>query len=308
MFLCNRYAFRRRHAIRLFLFFLAIYFCYLSLAALGKLGGLDSSHLAASDTNNNNKDDATIGLSFRDANKKSYLKYDNMNRYALLSANGAMGKGMTIDEKTLGGDEKQQFDDGWNKYAFNHYASTLIPENRTLPDVRLAGCKSERYDDELPAASIIMCFHNEAWTVLIRGVLSIVNRTPSHLLQEILLVDDFSDFEHLLEPLDTYLYENFGDKVRVVRNKKREGLIRSRLHGAGEAKGQVLIFLDSHIEATVGWIEPLLHSIKQNKTNVITPMIDIIDKQTFEYKYNINNRVSVGGFDWNMQVNTKKDN
>ena len=102
--------------------------------------------------------------------------------------------------------------------------------------------------------------------------------------------------------MDTYLSEHFGDRVRVLRNKQREGLIRSRLHGAGEAKGEVLIFLDSHIEATEGWIEPLLEPIKQLKSNVITPMIDIIDKQTFEYKYNLNSRVSVGGFDWSLQV------
>jgi polypeptide N-acetylgalactosaminyltransferase len=41
--------------------------------------------------------------------------------------------------------------------------------------------------------------------------------------------------------------------------------------------------------------------IKRDEKNVVTPMIDIIDKQTFEYKYTISSRVSVGGFDWNMQ-------
>ena len=100
--------------------------------------------------------------------------------------------------------------------------------------------------------------------------------------------------------MDTYLYEHFGNKVRVLRNSKREGLIRSRMHGASKATGDVLIFLDSHIEATTGWIEPLLDLIKRNETNVVTPIIDNIDKQTFEYKYAINKFVSVGGFDWNL--------
>jgi hypothetical protein len=40
--------------------------------------------------------------------------------------------------------------------------------------------------------------------------------------------------------------------------------------------------------------------ISRNESNVVTPIIDVIDKQTFEYKYSTNSRVSVGGFDWNM--------
>ena len=104
-----------------------------------------------------------------------------------------------------------------------------------------------------------------------------------------------------MDPLDYFLKENFGGKVKVLRNAKREGLIRSRLNGARYATGDVLVFLDSHIEATIGWLEPLLNEIKKDETRVVTPIIDIIDKQTFEYKYSISQRVSVGGFDWNMQ-------
>jgi len=109
------------------------------------------------------------------------------------------------------------------------------------------------------------------------------------------------DLAHLFEPLYLYLAENFGNKVRVLRNNKREGLIRSRLFGARESTGEVLIFLDSHIECTPGWLEPLLQPIKDDKTVVVTPLIDVINKENFAYTYNkVASKVSVGGFNWDL--------
>lgn len=56
----------------------------------------------------------------------------------------------------------------------------------------------------------------------------------------------------LKENLDSYILK-FGGIVRVIRLNKREGLIRAKLIGAKNAKGPVIVFLDSHCEATIGW-------------------------------------------------------
>ena len=54
-------------------------------------------------------------------------------------------------------------------------------------------CVDRKYSSDLPTASVVIIFHNEAYTALLRTITSVINRSPAHLLQEIILVDDFSD-------------------------------------------------------------------------------------------------------------------
>jgi len=51
---------------------------------------------------------------------------------------------------------------------------------------------------------------------------------------------------------------NLADTVQIIHLKKRQGLIRARLAGARKATSEILIFLDSHTEANVNWLPPLL--------------------------------------------------
>ena len=50
-----------------------------------------------------------------------------------------------------------------------------------------------KYPQNLPKASVVIVFHNEGWSTLLRTVHSVINRSPPHMLQEIVMVDDYSD-------------------------------------------------------------------------------------------------------------------
>ena len=63
-------------------------------------------------------------------------------------------------------------------------------------------------------------------------------------LHEIVLVDDKSELQHLHESLDEELRKPFyQNKVKIVRNKEREGLIRARNNGAITASGKLKYIL-----------------------------------------------------------------
>ncbi|XP_011263082.2 putative polypeptide N-acetylgalactosaminyltransferase 9 isoform X1 [Camponotus floridanus] len=216
-------------------------------------------------------------------------------------APGEMGRPVILPTN-MSVQTKKLVDDGWLNNAFNQYASDLISVHRSLPDPRDQWCKEPgRYLKDLPPTAVIICFHNEAWSVLLRTVHSVLDRSPEHLIQEIILVDDFSDMPHLKRQLEDYMM-NYP-KVRIIRASKREGLIRARLLGAAAAKAPVLTYLDSHCECTEGWLEPLLDRIARDPTTVVCPVIDVIDDTTLEYHWRDSGGVNVGGFDWNLQFN-----
>ena len=150
---------------------------------------------------------------------------------------------------------------------------------------------------DLPKTSIIIVFHNEAWSVLLRTIWSVITRSRSDLLKEILLIDDASTRSFLKDQLDSYV-KKLPVPTRVLRVANREGLVTARLLGAKEATGEVLTFLDAHCECTVGWLEPLLKRVKENPKVAICPVIDIISDDNFSYIKSFD--FHWGAFNWEL--------
>lgn len=164
--------------------------------------------------------------------------------------------------------------------SFNQVNSDKIGSYRHIMDSRHHTCAQHTQDwSNLPSSSIIMTFYNEARSALLRSVVSVLKRTPSHLLTDIVLVDDCSD-----DPDTGRLLRGLDPKIKVLRNIERQGLVRSRIYGALNAAGPVLTFLDSHIECNVDWLQPLLYQLTQKPRGIVSPVIDPIKAENLEYR------------------------
>lgn len=168
------------------------------------------------------------------------------------------------------------------------------PITDTVPEI----CKSFHYDlSSLPPASIIMPFYNEALSMLLRAVHSILNRSPDVLLHEVILVDDHSTDLHLQDTLREYVH--MLPKVKLLRNVKREGLIVSRIRGSSVATASVIIFLDAHTEVGDRWLEPLLNEVHKHPNQVLQPFVNAID--TMSLVINKPDVYHKGSFSWDLR-------
>ncbi|KAM9675170.1 N-acetylgalactosaminyltransferase 7 isoform 1-T1 [Dama dama] len=192
------------------------------------------------------------------------------------------GPGEKAKPLVLGPEFKHAVQASIKEFGFNMVASDMISLDRSVNDLRQEECKYWHYDENLLTASIIIVFHNEGWSTLMRTVHSVIKRTPRKYLAEIVLIDDFSNKEHLKEKLDDYI-KLWNGLVKVFRNERREGLIQARSIGAQKAKlGQVLIYLDAHCEVAVNWYAPLVAPISKDRTICTVPIIDVINGNTYE--------------------------
>nr|XP_033771635.1 polypeptide N-acetylgalactosaminyltransferase 6-like [Geotrypetes seraphini] len=214
---------------------------------------------------------------------------------------GAAGKAYRVSDLTA--EEKMEQNLGYAKYNLNAFVSDRISLLRDLgPDTRPPECVAKEFKryPALSPVSVIIIFHNEARSTLLRTVYSVLSTVPHFLLLEIILVDDASTNEDLQKTLDEYLRQL--PLVRLLRQPARKGLVGARLLGAEEAKADVLVFLDAHCECWSGWLEPLLERIALDNTLVVSPDITIIDLNTFQFRQPVPkpSMHTRGTFDWSL--------
>ncbi|XP_029294606.1 N-acetylgalactosaminyltransferase 7 isoform X2 [Cottoperca gobio] len=191
------------------------------------------------------------------------------------------GPGEGAKPFVLGPEYKDAVQASIKEFGFNMVASDMISLDRTISDIRHEECKYWDYDDRLMTSSVVIVFHNEGWSTLMRTIHSVIKRTPRKYLAEIVMIDDFSNKAHLKERLEEYI-KRWNGLVKLFRNEKREGLIQARSIGAEKAtKGQVLIYLDAHCEVGINWYAPLVAPISKDRTVCTVPLIDSIHGQKF---------------------------
>uniref|UniRef100_A0A8C6XLG9 Glycosyltransferase 2-like domain-containing protein n=1 Tax=Naja naja TaxID=35670 RepID=A0A8C6XLG9_NAJNA len=93
----------------------------------------------------------------------------------------------------LGPEYKESIQASIKEFGFNMVASDMISLDRSINDLRQEECKYWHYDENLLTSSVIIVFHNEGWSTLMRTVHSVIKRTPRKYLAEIVLIDDFSN-------------------------------------------------------------------------------------------------------------------
>jgi len=164
------------------------------------------------------------------------------------------------------------------------------------PEGRPQECRNKQYDlSAMPSVSVVIPYLHEDLGLIEKTVGSLLANTPSQLLDEILLVDDENDESHSYASV----LANLDPKVKVHRNKERQGLIKAKVTGAAATKSPVIVFLEPHCTANRQWLEPLLERMLASHRRVVVPIIDILpEDHTDDYSYA---GTAYGGFGWNLE-------
>lgn len=164
----------------------------------------------------------------------------------------------------------------------------LLPHLRDVSHVKFfhSICGHYRFHhDHFPQVSVIVTFQNERDGLLAMSVESLLGRTRPSLLKEIIIIDDNTEEKGTFSSSELEEIRKASDKIHILVNSEREGCARSRIKGAGVATGEVLVFIDSHVEMLSStWLEHLLLPILENPRTIAVQAIDLINDLDLTYE------------------------
>ncbi|XP_063687600.1 probable N-acetylgalactosaminyltransferase 8 [Bolinopsis microptera] len=157
---------------------------------------------------------------------------------------------------------------------------TLLPQSKPVPDKT---CLRHLDQTFTTSVSVVMCMKNELIYLLLRTLTTLVKRTPPHLLREILLIDDGSDTDSSSEITDFSL--KMGIPIKIQRNNVSVGITNCRNSAIRQAEGEVVVILDTHMEVSDIWLEPLLDILQEKPSAVAVPTLDLINEKDYDAKH-----------------------
>ncbi|KAH9286983.1 Polypeptide N-acetylgalactosaminyltransferase 16 [Echinococcus granulosus] len=202
---------------------------------------------------------------------------------------------LSLDEPLIFFDEHCEISDNFGCKSVGNIGNKQVSEcSRWLKET------TSMLGKDVPPSiiSVIIVAHNERKRILNDTIESLLSNTSHALLKEIIVVDDCS------QPAIDLTPNGFKIQVSLIRNTVRQGLIRSRIIGANEASGNVLVFADSHIHFAKDWLKPLVLRLlyferfkSSSHLLVLSPFISAFTEDGEDYPATDYLR---GGFDWDL--------
>ncbi|UJR33318.1 hypothetical protein I4U23_020768 [Adineta vaga] len=259
-------------------------------------------HIAARniEVNENKQPDSVIEIK-KDIRSElePFMTKGVLGNYEIKNAIKSIGPGEGGEGVQLKGDEIKLGEQSVAEYGFNEVASDKISLDRQARDTRPTDCKYWNYPsvDKLPTASVILVFYDEGWSTLVRTIHSVINTSPKKLLKDIILVDDFSDQEHITVRLPEYI-KQWNGIVKYIRTEKRYIFLEARVIGARACEGDVVVILDAHCECVTNWLPPLLTRIALNRKTLAVPIVDGIEWNTLRHNQAYGGTLYRGIWEW----------
>eukprot|EP00927_Polykrikos_kofoidii_P066642 TRINITY_DN62202_c0_g1_i1.p1 TRINITY_DN62202_c0_g1~~TRINITY_DN62202_c0_g1_i1.p1 ORF type:complete len:431 (-),score=54.02 TRINITY_DN62202_c0_g1_i1:382-1674(-) len=166
------------------------------------------------------------------------------------------------------------------------------------PDTRPPGCpgpgKLTRDKFKGFTASIIIPWLNENWTHMQQTMKALLHFTPDILVEEYIWISDGNKNTREKE------LTAMSNKVKVISFKERVGLIKAKMRGATEAKGNVLVFFEAHCIPNRWWLQGIMHRVILKPKVLAMPALDAIPERDW-YKYHA---VTPGHwrYEWNFNL------
>jgi GT2 family glycosyltransferase/ubiquinone/menaquinone biosynthesis C-methylase UbiE len=129
-----------------------------------------------------------------------------------------------------------------------------LPEQKQIEDSVIFAKTINVPISKKPLVSVIIPIYGQIDYTL-RCLASIVENEPKSAF-EVLVVDDYS-------PDNSVKVLGNVKGIRLIRNKRNQGFIRSCNAGAKAANGDFLYFLNNDTEVTPGWMDELLRTFKE---------------------------------------------